>query len=162
MSLQFFDDYNHRGGRKSLREFLGPIWLRTLERAQGVTIQDESAGGGDLRGFLESVFNSPESFNIRVEAAFLRHKLELIKDAVPLEAIQLYSVRFAVTLEDRLPRFQNPDDSVLNERLVTYFYKGIEPEPLRSLVRWSNTSALSMFPACLISSEFSALRMSWK
>ena len=30
-SLKFFDDYNHRGGRRSLREFLGHTWLRTLE-----------------------------------------------------------------------------------------------------------------------------------
>ena len=30
-SLKFFDDYNHREGRKSLREFLGQTWLRTLE-----------------------------------------------------------------------------------------------------------------------------------
>ena len=33
-SLKFFDDYNHRGGHKSLREFLGHAWFRTLERVQ--------------------------------------------------------------------------------------------------------------------------------
>ena len=36
-SLKFFDGYNHQGGRRSLREFLGHTWLRTLERVQGVT-----------------------------------------------------------------------------------------------------------------------------
>ena len=43
-SLKFFDDYNHRGRRKSLREFLGQTWLRTLERMQGVPVPDESNG----------------------------------------------------------------------------------------------------------------------
>jgi len=65
-SLKFFDDFNHRGGRKSLRDFLGPTWLRTLERVQGVTIPDESEDEADLRFFLESGFNSPETFNIYV------------------------------------------------------------------------------------------------
>ena len=41
-SLKFFDDYNHRGGWKSLRDFKGQTWLRTLERVQGVTFPDES------------------------------------------------------------------------------------------------------------------------
>ena len=67
VSLKFFDDYNHRGGRKSLREFLGQTWLRTLERVQGVPVPDESDGDPEFRNFLESVFNSPESFNLRVE-----------------------------------------------------------------------------------------------
>ena len=46
-SLKFFDGYNHKGGRRSLREFLGHTWLRTLERVQGVTIPDESKGAGE-------------------------------------------------------------------------------------------------------------------
>ena len=108
--------------------------LRTLERVQGVTIPDESEGEADLRGFLESVFNLPESFNIRVEAAFLRHKLELVKGAVSLEAMQLYSACFAATLDDWIPRFPNPNDRILNESLVQYFYKVIETETLRALV----------------------------
>ena len=84
-SLKFFDDYNHRGGRKSLREFLGhTCWLRTLERVQGVPIPDESDGDSELRNFLESIFNSPESFNIRVETSFLTHSVELVKDRVTL------------------------------------------------------------------------------
>ena len=62
-SLKFFDDYIHKGGRKSLPELLGHTWLRTLERVQGVIIPDESEGEGDLRNFLETIFNSPESFN---------------------------------------------------------------------------------------------------
>ena len=75
-SLKFFDDYNHRGGRKSLREFLGhTCWLRTLERVQGLTIPDESDGDSELRNFLESIFNSPEPFNISVETTFLAHKV---------------------------------------------------------------------------------------
>ena len=132
ISLKFFDDYNHRGGRKSLREFLGKTWLRTLERMQEVPVPDESEGEPDLRNFVESVFNAPESFNLRVETAFLLHKVELVKGKVSLDAIQL--TRFAATLDDWVPRFPDPNDRAPNERLVTYFYKGIEPEPLRSLV----------------------------
>ena len=33
-----------------------------------------------------------------------------------------------------IPRFPDPHDRSLNECLVGYFYKGIEPEPLRMLV----------------------------
>ena len=33
--VAFFDDYNYRGGRRPLREFLAHTWLRTLERVQG-------------------------------------------------------------------------------------------------------------------------------
>ena len=133
-SLKFFDDYNHHGGRKFLRDFMGQTWLRTLEWVQGVTVPDESEGAADLSIFLDSVFNSPGSFNTRVETAFLLHKLEVVKGAVLLEVIQLYAARFAATLEDWIPRFPSPNDRVLNERLVSYFYKGIEPKPLRTLV----------------------------
>jgi len=98
-SLTFFDEYNHRGGRKSLREFLGHIWLRTLERVQGVPIPDESDGNSELRKFLESIFHSRESFNIRVETSF-NHKVELAKGRVTLDAMQSYAARFAATLDD--------------------------------------------------------------
>jgi len=134
-SLKFFDSYNHKGGRRSLREFLGHTWLRTLERVQGVTIPDESKGAGELRNFLETVFDSPESFNIRVETDFVAIKLELLKGRLSLDAMQSYAARFAETLDDWLPRFPDPDDRVLNKRLVAYFYNGIEPAPLRSLVQ---------------------------
>jgi hypothetical protein len=50
-SLKFFDEYNRLGGRRSLREFLGPTWLRTLERVQGAAIPDESDGEKILRSF---------------------------------------------------------------------------------------------------------------
>ena len=129
-SLKFFDDYNHRGGRKSLREFLGHIWLRTLERVQRVTIPDESNGEADLRSFLESVFDSPESFNIRIEAAFLCHKVALVQGKVSLDAMQSFAARFATALDDRIPIFPDPHDRSLNDS----FSKGIEPEPLRMLV----------------------------
>ena len=134
-SLKFFDDYNHMGGRKSLREFLGHIWLRTLERVQGVPIPDESDGDSALRIFLDSVFHSPESFNIRVETDFVAITMELLKGRVSLDAIQSYAARFAATLHDWLPSIPNPHDRALNKRLVSYFYKGIEPEPLRSLIQ---------------------------
>ena len=100
-----------------------------------MTIPDDSEGEADFRGFLESVFNSPESFNIRVETAFLAHKVELVKGKVLLDAMQTYAARFAATLDVWVPRFPDSNDRALNERLVTYFYKGIEPEPLRSLVQ---------------------------
>ena len=104
-SLKFVDD---RGGRKSLREFLGHTWLRTLEWVQGVPIPDESDGDSELRNFLESVFNSPESFNIRVETAFLVHKVESVKGRVALDALQSYAARFAAILDS--------NDRALNER----------------------------------------------
>ena len=49
--------------------------------------------------------------------------------------MQSYAARFAATLDDWVPRFPDPHDRALNARLVSYFYKGIEPEPLRSLVQ---------------------------
>ena len=134
-SLQFFDEYNHLGGRRSLREFLGHTWLRTLERVQGVPVPDESDGDSALRVFLASVFHSPDSFNIRVETDFLAIKLELVKGRLSLDAMQSYAARFAKTLDDWTPSFPDPDDRPLNKRLVNYFYTGIEPEPLRSLVK---------------------------
>ena len=118
-SLKFFYDYNHRGGRKSLRELLGHTWLRTLERVQDVPIPDESDGDPELRNFLESIFNSPESFNIRVETAFLAHKVELVKGRVSLDAMQSYAARFAAALDDWVPRFPDSNDRALNARLVS-------------------------------------------
>ena len=129
-SLKFFDEYNHLGGRRSLREFLGHTWLRILERVQGVPVPDESDGDSALRIFLASVFHSPDSFNIRVET-----ESELVKGRVSLDAMQSYSARFAKTLDDWTPRFPDPEDRPLNKRLVGYFYTGIEPEPLRSLIK---------------------------
>ena len=87
-----------------------------------------------MRSFLDSVFNLAESFNIRIEAAFLCHKVELVKGKVSLDAMQSFAVRFAAAIDDWIPRFPYPHDRSLNERLVGYFYKGIEPEPLRMLV----------------------------
>ena len=133
-SLKLFDDYNHRGGRKSLRELLGHTWFRILEWVQGVTIPDESDGDSELRNFMESIFNSPESFNIRVETAFLAQKVELVKGRVSLDAMQTDAARFAATLDDWVPGVPDSNDRALNERLVSYFYNGIEPKPLRLLV----------------------------
>ena len=99
-SLKFFDEYNHLGGRRSLREFLGHVWLRTLERVQGVSIPHESDGASALRHFLDSVFHSPDSFNIRVETDFVAVKLELLKGRVSLDAMQSYAARFAAILDD--------------------------------------------------------------
>ena len=102
---------------------------------QGIPVPDESDNEPELRNFLESVFNSPESFNLCVETAFLVHKAELVKGKVSLDAMQTYAARFAATLDDWVLRSPDLNDRALNECLVTYFYKGIEPEPLRSLVQ---------------------------
>ena len=149
-SLRFFDEYNRLGGRRSLREFLGPTWLRTLERVQGAAIPDESDGEKILRSFLESIFNSPDSFNIRVESAFVAVKIELVKGRISLDAMQSYAARFAAILDNWVSRFPDQYDRVLNKRLVSYFYKGIEPEPLRSLVQH--------FPVDYISEVFDQFR----
>ena len=77
-----------------------------------------------LRTFLDSVFNLPDSFYSLVETAFLLHKLELVKGAVSPEGMQLYAARFASTLDDWIPRLPSPNDRVLNECFVSYFYKG--------------------------------------
>jgi hypothetical protein len=117
-----------------------------LERVQSVTIPDESEGSGILRNFLETVFDSLDSFNFRVETDFLPLKVALVKGKVSLDAMQTYVAKFAETLEDWLPRFPDPDDRALNKRLVAYFYNGIEPEPLRSLIKH--------FPVAHISEAF--------
>ena len=49
--------------------------------------------------------------------------------------MQTYATRFAATLDDLVLRFPNSNDWAFNERLVSYFYNGIEPEPLRLLVK---------------------------
>ena len=114
------------------------------------TIPDESNGSGELRNFLETVFDSPDSFNFRVETDFVAIKLELLKGRLSLDAMQSYAARFAEALDDWLPRFPDPDDRALNKRLVTYFYNGIEPEPLRSLIKH--------FPVAHISEVFPQFR----
>ena len=48
--------------------------------------------------------------------------------------MQSFAASFAATLDDWIPRFLDPHDRSLNERLVGYFYKSIEPEPLRMLI----------------------------
>ena len=148
-SLKFFDDYNHKGGRKSLREFLGHTWLRTLERVQGVIIPDESEGEGDLRKVLETIFNSPESFNIRVETASLL-KVELVKGRLSLDAMQSYAARFAATLDYGVPKFPDPNDQLSTTEPFT---RGLSRS---RCVRWSSTFELSTFPMCSISFESNA------
>jgi len=73
-----------------------------------VPIPGESDGDSALRNFLESVFNSPESFNIRMETAFMALKVESVKGRVSLDAMQSYAARFAATLDDWVPRFPDP------------------------------------------------------
>ena len=65
--------------------------------------------------------------------------------------MQSYAARFAKTLDDWTPRFPDPEDRPLNKRLVGYFYTGIEPEPLRSLIKH--------FPVDHVSDVFHQLRV---
>ena len=64
--------------------------------------------------------------------------------------MQSYAARFAAILDNWVSRFPDQYDRVLNKRLVSYFYKGIEPEPLRSLVQH--------FPVDYISEVFDQFR----
>ena len=84
--LQAFDDYNNLGGRKGLREVMGVKWLRVLEFTQGVSVPDESQGESELRNFLEALFNSTNTQNLRLERS-----LGLIR--MPKKAITVESMR---------------------------------------------------------------------
>ena len=53
--------------------------------------------------------------------------------------MQLYAARFASTLDDWIPRLPSPNDRVLNECFVSYFYKGrtrTTENVSQSLSRW--------------------------
>ena len=94
-----------------------------------------------------------------METSFLTHKVELVKGRVALDAMQSYAARFAAILDDWIPRFPDPHDRTLNERLVGYFYKGIEPEPLRMLVKHFRVTTFLM---SFSSSEINALLLLWR
>ena len=130
--LQNFDTNNELGGRKGLREVMGVKWLRVLEFTQGVSVPDESRGDSEFRIFLESLFVSTNTQNLRLERAFA--KIYMPRKALTVEAMQLYAATFAAELDDQLPKIADPNDRVGKETLIIYFYKGLQPEYLREKI----------------------------
>ncbi len=121
--LQAFDDYNNLGGRKGLREVMGAKWLRVLEFTQGVLIPDDSRGDSELRIFLETLFISTNTQNFRLERAF--QTIRMPKKAITIETMQLYAAEFAAELADQLPKIADPNDRLIQEARISYFYKGL-------------------------------------
>jgi len=136
--LQAFDDYNNLGGRKGLREVMGAKWLRVLEVTRGVSIPDDSRGDSELRVFLENLFVSINTQNFRLERAF--EKIHMPRKALTVEAMQLYAAQLAADLNDQLPKIEDPSDRVVQELLIGYFYKGLQPEYLREKISHFKTS----------------------
>ena len=130
--LQAFDDYNNLGGRKGLREVMGVKWLRILEFTQGVSVPDESRGDSELRIFLETLFISTNTQNFRLERAF--QTIRMPKKAITIETMQLYAAEFAAELADQLPKIADPNDRLVQEAIISYFYKGLHPEYLREKI----------------------------
>ena len=96
--LQNFDTYNELGGRKGLREVMGVKWLRVLEFNRGVSVPADSQRDSELRIFLESLFVSTNTQNLRLERAFA--KIYMPRKALTVEAMQLYAAMYAAELDD--------------------------------------------------------------
>ena len=138
--LQAFDDYNNLGGRKGLREVMGAKWLRVLEFTQGVLIPDDSRGDSELRIFLETLFISTNTQNFRLERAF--QTIRMPKKAITIETMQLYAAKFAAELADQLPKIADPNDRLVQEAIISYFYKGLHPEYLREKISHFKVSTI--------------------
>ncbi len=130
--LQAFDEYNNLGGRKGLREVMGVKWLKVLEVTRGVSVPDDSQGESVLRNFLETLFDSTDTENFRLERAFA--KVHMPRKALTIDAMQLYAAQFAAELNDQLPKIEDPSDRVVQELLIGYFYKGLQPDYLREKI----------------------------
>ena len=138
--LQAFDDYNNLGGRKGLREVMGAKWLRVLEVTQGVSVPDDSQGESELRIFLEALFYSTNAQNLRLERSL--GQIRMPKKALTIEAMQLYAAEFAAELNDQLPKIADPNDRVVQEAIIGYFYKGLHPEYLREKISHFKVSTI--------------------
>ena len=56
------------------------------------------------------------------------------RKALTVEAMQLYAASFLAELDDQLPKIADPNDRVVQETLISYFYKGLQPEYLREKI----------------------------
>jgi len=53
------------------------------------------------------------------------------RKALKVEAMHLYAASFAGELQNQLPKIADPNDRILQESLISYFYRGLHPEYLR-------------------------------
>ena len=127
---------------------MGAKWLRVLELTQGVLIPDDSRGDSELRIFLEALFVSTNTQNFRLERAF--EKIRMPKKALTVETMQTYAAEFAAELNDQLPKIADPSDRVVQEMLIGYFYKGLQPEYLREKISHFKVSTITQVFDCLL------------
>ena len=85
-----------------------------------------SQGESELRIFLETLFDSTNTQNLRLERGL--GQIRMPKRALTLEAMQLYAAEFAAELNDQLPKIADPNDRVVQEAIIGYFYKGLHPD----------------------------------
>ena len=119
---------------------MGVKWLRVLEFTRGVSIPDDSRGDSELRIFLETLFISTNTQNFRLERAF--EKIRMPKKALTIEAMQLYAAEFATELGDHIPKLADPNDRLVQEAIISYFYKGLHPEYLREKISHFKVSTI--------------------
>jgi hypothetical protein len=119
---------------------MGAKWLRVLEFTQGVSVPDESTGDSELRIFLETLFASTNSQNFRLEQAF--ENIRMPKKALTIENMQLYAAEFAAELGDQLHKLADPNDRVVQEVIIGYFYKGLHPDYLREKISHFKVSTI--------------------
>ena len=143
--LQAFDDYNELGGRRGLREVMGVKWLRVLEFTRGVSIPDDSRGDSGstfrfykysklpLRTRLRKDLHAPQGSHGRSHAT---------------QAMQLYAAQFAAELNDQLPKIEDPSDRVVQEMLIGYFYKVLQPDYLREKISHLKPRLSNRFSKC--------------
>ncbi len=86
-------------------------------------IPDDSRGDSELRIFLEALFVSTNTQNFRLERAF--EKIRMPKKALTVETMQTYAAEFAAELNDQLPKIADPNDRLVQEAIISYFYKGL-------------------------------------
>ena len=58
-------------------------------------------------------------------------QIRMPKKALTIEAMQLYAAEFAAELNDQLPKIADPNDRLVQEAIIGYFYKGLHPDYLR-------------------------------
>ena len=76
--------------------------------------------------------------------------------ALTVEAMQVYAASFTGELQNQLPKIADPKDRVVQELLISYFYKGLHPEYLREKISHFKVSTIDQVFGC---SENTVLRL---
>jgi len=71
---------------------------------------------------------------MRVSKALMLTTNLVAKKALTLEAMQLYAATFAAELDNRLPKIADSVNRIVQEMLINYFYKGLQPEYLHEKI----------------------------